>query len=69
VALFKSLCLLTGLIGGAIPPGCPRPLNRLIKEPTLPAVDGDRECMDAVYPEREREMLLSDAALRGVPIW
>ena len=43
-------------------------MKRRISEPTLPPVDGDRELMDAVYPEREREMLLSDAALRGVPI-
>ena len=43
-------------------------LNRRISEPTLPPVDGDRELIDPVYPERLREILLSDAALRGVPI-
>ena len=44
------------------------PLKRRISEPTLPPVDGDRELMDPVYPERLREILLSDAAPRGVPI-
>jgi hypothetical protein len=52
-----------------LPPGYPSPSKRLINEPTLPAVDGDRECMEAVYPERLRLMLLSDDAARGVPIW
>jgi hypothetical protein len=68
VPRFMSLCLLTGLIGGALPPGYPNPSKRLISEPTLPAVDGDRECMEAVYPERLRLMLLKDDAARGVPI-
>jgi hypothetical protein len=68
VPRFRSLCLLTGLIGGAFPPGYPSPSKRLINEPTLPAVDGDRACSLAVYPERLRLMLLSDDAARGVPI-
>jgi hypothetical protein len=68
VPRFRSLCLLAGLIGGALPPGYPRPSKRLINEPTLPAVDGDR-ASDAVYPERLRLMLLKDDAARGVPIW
>ena len=43
------------------------PSKRLISEPTLPPVDGDRELMDPVAAEAERDGVL--AALRGVPIW
>jgi hypothetical protein len=39
-----------------------------MSEATLPAVDGERACSLAVYPERLRLMLLSDDAARGVPM-
>ena len=42
------------------------PSKRLINEPTLPPVDGDRELTGAVAFDAERDGVL--AALLGVPI-